>query len=98
MERNEPAQDWSPAEIRSAIKMKGVTVEELATLWGVSKGSLYHSMSGSSYWECKELIAGYLGRSLDVVWPVQVALRQEKVERRARSLLEAKAVAARQVA
>lgn len=98
MERKEPLRDMSPSEIRDAIKQKGVPIEELAELWGVSKGSLYNSMSGPAYWDCKKLIAEYLGLSLEIMWPVQVALRQEKAERRARSLLEAKALAARQVA
>lgn len=98
MERKEPVRDWSPSEIRGAIKMKGVAIEELAELWGVSKGSLYNAMSGTGYLDCKELIAEYLGEKLEAIWPVQVALRQEKAERRARSLLEAKALAARQVA
>lgn len=98
MERKEPLRDWSSAEIRGAIKMKGVTVEELAELWGVPVGSLYNSMRGPVYWGCKVLIADFLGVSLDALWPEQVALRQEKADRRARSLLEARAVAARQVA
>lgn len=95
MEKKEPLRDWSPSEIRDAIKKKGVPIEELAELWGVSKGSLYNSMSGSNYWDHKVLIAEYLGIKLEIIWPVQAAIRQEKAERRTRSLLEAKALAAR---
>lgn len=98
MERKEPLRDWSPAEIREAIKAKGLPICELVNLWGVSKGSLYNAMKSSGYQSYEDLIAAYLGLAVADIWPERVAIRWEIAERRAQSLLEAKALAARQVA
>lgn len=98
MEKIEPLKGWSPEEIREAIKAKGLSIENLAEEWGEPTNAVYAAISGPFYWELKELIANYLGEKLETIWTELVARRQEKAERRARSLLEARAVAASRVA
>ncbi|KHA57155.1 hypothetical protein NM74_08040 [Aeromonas hydrophila] len=99
MKKDELSQDWLPGEIREAIKAKGLSVAELAEEWAIPVSSLYNAMQPSLlHWDCKVLIAEFLGFSVEDVWPVQAALRQEKADRRARSLAEAKALTVRQVA
>lgn len=98
MEKIESLKGWAPEEIREAIKAKGLSIEDLAEEWGESPAAVYAAIKGPFYWGIKELIADYLGEKLEIIWAELFALRQEKAERRDRSRLEARAVAASRVA
>lgn len=84
--------------VLSALREKGITLRELAIQMGYAGSSFYGVFKRDSYLAYEQCIAQFLGYDVEDIWPVRVAVRREKAERRARSLLEAKAMAARQVA
>lgn len=98
MEQREQRMDWSPVEIRDAIKATGISVDELAGKLGCKKASLYQAMKSDGYRRYEEMIALYLGLTVENIWPARVAARREKAERRERSLLKASELAIQQVA
>lgn len=98
MERKEPLQGWSREEILNALKDKGITLRGLSIELGFSGGALYQVLKGDTYPAYERLVADFLGVAVEEIWPDRVAARKEKAERRERSLLEARALAARQVA
>lgn len=98
MERKEQLKDWTKEMVLSALREKEITLRELAIQMGYAGSSFYGVFNRDSYQAYEQLIAEFLGYTVEDIWPVRVAARREKAERRARSLLEAKALAARQVA
>ena len=98
MERNEPLKGWSREKILTALKEKGVSLRALSLQMGFSGGALYQALRRDSCPAYEQLVADFLGVSVEDIWPERVAARLEKAERRERSLLEARALAARQVA
>lgn len=98
MERNEPLKGWSREKILTALKEKGVSLRALSLQMGFSGGALYQALRRDSCPAYEQLVADFLGVSVEEIWPERVAARLEKAERRERSLLEARALAARQVA
>ncbi|MGL4905297.1 MAG: helix-turn-helix domain-containing protein [Plesiomonas sp.] len=98
MEKNELLQGWSREKILTALKDKGITLRGLSIEMGFSGGALYQVLKGDTYPSYERLVADFLGVAVEEIWPERVAARKEKAERRERSLLEAKALAARQVA
>lgn len=98
MERKEPLKDWEPERIRKAVTSKGVSIEELAEVWGVPRNSIYRCFSHPGYQNCEPFIAAYIGESVEVIFAARVAERKARAERKAKALLEARALVARQVA
>lgn len=98
MERKEPLQGWSSEKVLTALKEKGITLRTLSIQLGFSGGALYQALRKDNCPSYERLVADFLGVTVEEIWPERVAARLEKADRRARSLLEAKALAARQVA
>lgn len=92
MEKKEQPRDWPAEKIRKAITAKGLSIEELAKLWGLPRSSIYRAMSHPGYQKCEPFIAEYIGFSVEEVFAGRVAERQERAARRAQAVLDAQAL------
>lgn len=101
MERKEPLKNWEPERIRKAVIAKGLPIDELAQVWGVTKTAIYRSFNGVGQEEVELLVTAYINEAMEEVFAKRVFDRQEATERKERALVEAKgalALVARQVA
>lgn len=64
-------QDWHPAEVIAALRMKGLSLRQLALLNGYSNGSSLTTALRRPYPLAEALIAEALGKPAQELWPTR---------------------------
>ena len=69
------SQDWHRADIKSALKKKGITLRDLSRAAGLSPDSLRNVFT-RSWPRSEQIIAQVLETSPDVIWPSRYPRQQ----------------------
>ena len=64
-----PGKDWHPAEVVAAMRLKGISLRQLATLNGYTNPNSISTALHRPYPQAEALIAEVLGVSPQTIWP-----------------------------
>jgi lambda repressor-like predicted transcriptional regulator len=82
-----PLKDWSSDQVVTAVKAKGLSMQELSEIYTDkrSKAALSRALRSDSYPAHEEYIAEFLGLRADEIWPERWAKRRARAELKARA-------------
>ena len=64
-----PTKDWHRQEVVAAIRMKGISVAELARRNGYDNPTTFYNVFRFSYPKVEKIVAEFLGKKPAEIWP-----------------------------
>lgn len=64
-----PVQDWHRQEVIAAIRMRGISVAELARQNGYENPTTFYNVFKAPYPKVEKIVAKFLGKQPADIWP-----------------------------
>ncbi|MDP2549155.1 helix-turn-helix transcriptional regulator [Oceanobacter sp. 4_MG-2023] len=67
--QSHPVQDWHRQEVIAAIRMRGISVAELARQNGYKNPTTFYNVFKAPYPKVEKIVAKFLGKQPADIWP-----------------------------